>query len=487
MPRGPKHVDEQSPDRDLAQLNRELSSVLSVACVPFLIVDGDLRIRRVEAAELLGLSPEHLGQPVDRLRFMVDSSGLNELASQAIEDAATLQREVRAHDGRWYSMRVGPFRTVEGKIDGALVAFVDIHEWKQSGDELRHEREATVRSLIETMAQTVLAIGNDGRIVLVNASAEAMFGYSRAELLGLHIASLIPAPLRERHTQYHAAWLSQPQDRPTDGGRDLVALRKDGFEFPVEISLSHIRNQGETLAIAFVTDISERKKGEASLLQYQRELRELTARLLVVQETEIKLLARELHDVFSQKLASVGMQISSLNRFSRESPEAIPESLRGLSQQVSELAEDIHRMSRRLHPAILGDLGLEAALQEECDSFSQQTGIPVEFHARDVPRRLPEDIALCLYRVAQESLRNIRRHAQAVDVRLFLASDGEVVTLSIEDSGDGFDLEEVRGKGGLGLISMEERARLVNGILKMSSQPGVGTRVEVRLPLTGRM
>jgi len=144
-------------------------------------------------------------------------------------------------------------------------------------------------------------------------------------------------------------------------------------------------------------------------------------------------------------------------------------------------------MSRRLHPAILGDLGLEAALQEECDSFSQQTGIPVEFHARYVPRRLPEDIALCLYRVAQESLRNIRRHAQAVDVRLFLASDGEVVTLSIEDSGDGFDLEEVRGKGGLGLISMEERARLVNGILKMSSQPGVGTRVEVRLPLTGRM
>jgi len=159
-----------------------------------------------------------------------------------------------------------------------------------------------------------------------------MFGFSRVELLGLHIANLIPAPLRERHTQYHAAWLSQPQDRPTDGGRDLVALRKDGFEFPVEISLSHIRNQGEMLAIAFVTDISERKKGEASLLQYQRELRELTARLLVVQETEIKLLARELHDVFSQKLASVGMQISSLNRFSRESPEAIPESLRGLSQ-----------------------------------------------------------------------------------------------------------------------------------------------------------
>ena len=144
-------------------------------------------------------------------------------------------------------------------------------------------------------------------------------------------------------------------------------------------------------------------------------------------------------------------------------------------------------MSRRLHPAILGDLGLEAALQEECDSFSQQTGIPIEFHARDVPRRLPEDIALRLYRIAQESLRNIRRHAQAVEVRLFLASDGEVVTLFIEDSGDGFDLEEVRGKGGLGLISMEERARLVNGILNMSSQPGVGTRVELRLPLTGRV
>ena len=180
MPRGSKHLDErwQSPDRDLAQLNRELSNVLGVASIPFLVVDNDRRIRRVvpEAAELLGLSPEQLGQPVDQIKFEVVSSDLNELASQAIERAATLQREVRAQDGRWYAMRVGPFRTEEGKIAGALAAFVNIHEWKQSRDELRRETETVVVSLIETLAHAVLAVGSEGRIALVNAAAEAMFG-----------------------------------------------------------------------------------------------------------------------------------------------------------------------------------------------------------------------------------------------------------------------------------------------------------------------
>jgi signal transduction histidine kinase len=160
--------------------------------------------------------------------------------------------------------------------------------------------------------------------------------------------------------------------------------------------------------------------------------------------------------------------------------------LKTLGGQVNNLAEDIHRMSRQLHPAILDDLGLEAALGEECDSFSRHAGIPVEFQAADVPRSLPEDVALCLYRIAQESLRNIGKHAQATNVRMLLTLERNVVTLSIVDVGDGFDLDEVKGKGGLGLISMEERARLVNGVLTIQSQPGVGTRVELQVSLGPR-
>ena len=482
-----KDHDEQreSGSADQKPLVSDLNNVLSLVPIPYLIVDHDQRLRRLtpEAAKLCHLYSEDVGQPIRQQLFEAGSSDLRELALRVSAHAETLQREIRAKDGRWYSMRIGPYTAAEGTIDGVLVAFVDIDELKQSHDQVRSESEATVRALLETATQAILAVDGEGRIVLVNAAAEAMYGYSRAELLDLVLEKLIPARLRERHAQYHAGWRLNPQNRSMGVGRDLVALRKDGSEFPVEVSLSHIRTNGDMLGVAFLSDITDRKKNEAALLEYHRSLQELTSRLLSVQEAETKLLARELHDVFSQKLAGLGMQISVLIKSSSKSRGVPLAKLKALGQEVSELAEDIHRMSRQLHPAILDDLGLEAALHEECVSFSQQTEIPVDFQAEGVSRSLPEDIALCLYRVAQESLRNIAKHAQATEVRLLLTSDRESVTLSIEDVGDGFDLEKVRGKGGLGLISMEERARLVNGTLSIRSQPGVGTRVQLTVSL----
>jgi signal transduction histidine kinase len=143
-------------------------------------------------------------------------------------------------------------------------------------------------------------------------------------------------------------------------------------------------------------------------------------------------------------------------------------------------------MSRRLHPAILDELGLKAALREECVGFSAQLGVPAQFESEGVPTTLPEDVSLCVYRVAQESLRNIAKHANATNVRVVLIGGKGGLTLRIEDTGDGFDLNEVKGKGGLGLISMEERVRLVGGKLTIQSKPGDGTKVEVFVPLRGK-
>ena len=154
-----------------------------------------------------------------------------------------------------------------------------------------------------------------------------------------------------------------------------------------------------------------------------------------------------------------------------------------MSRRIGSLAEDVHRMSRQLHSAVLEDLGLEAAVREECISLSNKLGIPVEFQTENLPPSIAADISLCLFRVAQESLRNIGKHAGAKEVRVRLARVGTDLHLSVNDVGNGFDLEEVRGKGGLGLISMEERVRLVRGDFKIHSQPGEGTRVEVRVPL----
>jgi signal transduction histidine kinase len=230
-------------------------------------------------------------------------------------------------------------------------------------------------------------------------------------------------------------------------------------------------------------ELVERKRSEAAILRYQQELQALTARLIEAQELESKFLARELHDVFSQKLAVLGMEMAALARGSAPSSQALGDGLLKFTEQLGALAKDIHRISRQLHPAILDDLGLAAALKNECIAFSEQYGIPTEFFPGDNPQALPEDISLCLYRVAQESLRNIGKHGGAAGVRVALTGSVGEIALAIEDRGQGFDLGTIKGKKGLGLVSMEERVRLVNGTLSIQSKPGKGTCVRVRVPL----
>jgi signal transduction histidine kinase len=224
-------------------------------------------------------------------------------------------------------------------------------------------------------------------------------------------------------------------------------------------------------------------RSQAALLQDQKDLRALTANLICAQEAENRHLARELHDLFSQKLAGMSMDLSALSAKPPRSSEALSERLRALGEQVGSLAEDVHQMSRRLHPSILEDLGLEVALKNECAAFEQQYDIPVEFRAAGEPGNCGKDVALCLYRIAQESLRNIGKHAEAASVRMTLSGSEEDVVLSIQDSGNGFSPEAMKRRGGLGMVSMEERARLVNGRFSIESAPGKGTRVEIRVPL----
>ena len=219
------------------------------------------------------------------------------------------------------------------------------------------------------------------------------------------------------------------------------------------------------------------------LWRAQEQQKNLPALLLRAHEAERILLASELHDDLAQRLVVLSMEASALLKSSPKSPPEHIREIRDLGKKIGGLADRVHRISHQLHPAILKDLGLESALKEECRSFSQRWGVPVQFKAVDVPRSLPGDIALCLFRVAQESLLNIGKHADAKKVRVRLVRGKADLALFIEDTGDGFDAEHARGKGRLGLISMEERVRLVNGKFKIRSQHGVGTKVEVHVPL----
>lgn len=196
-------------------------------------------------------------------------------------------------------------------------------------------------------------------------------------------------------------------------------------------------------------------------------------------EEQNKSLARELHDVISQRLAALEMEIDVIEQNPPASTEELRSRLRRLSARVAGLAKTMHEISRQLHPAILDDLGLAEALRGECLLFSDLYQNPVSFQADNIPESLPDPVSLCLYRIAQESLRNIGKHARHAAASVMLTGTDSGIKLSIEDTGPG---ELTAGKG-LGLISMKERARLVNGTLRMQSRPGKGTLVEVKIPL----
>ncbi|HBI15151.1 MAG TPA: hypothetical protein DDY20_06500 [Desulfobulbaceae bacterium] len=247
--------------------------------------------------------------------------------------------------------------------------------------------------------------------------------------------------------------------------------------------------------IGVIQDITERKQkeenlrqSEAALRNSQKDLRRLAGRLISVQEEELRRLSRELHDDLTQRLAVIAIEAGQLERQAETTEQALPDgSLQRISrikEQLISVSEDVHRISRQLHPTILDDLGLVRAMGSECEALQMREKIEVVFRHENVPDRIAKDISLCLYRVVQEGLKNIVRHSGAARCEVLLQGDAESLSLAVQDEGRGFGRAELTIKGGLGLASMRERVELVRGDFAIDSRPGKGTVIHVSVPLT---
>lgn len=258
---------------------------------------------------------------------------------------------------------------------------------------------------------------------------------------------------------------------------------------------SRVRERTSELAEAnerLQAEIATRKRAEGALRQSQddlrrsrEELRALAAGLLSAQEEERRRVSRELHDDLNQRLAVLAVDVETLRQQASFSPDLLRGQLRRLQDRLVHLSEDVRRMACRLHPAILEHLGLPAALKSYCAEFSKREGIKVRFVGRDSLDSVPPDVALCVYRIAQEGLRNVAKHSGARRATIVLAGVESGIRLTITDRGVSFNPETAKRKGGLGLLGMGERVRLLAGSLSIKSRPGDGTRIDVRIPLPG--
>jgi len=384
----------------------------------------------------------------------------------------------------WLRWEIRPWGSRNGRPEGILIFSEDITRRKQMEEMLR-ESEATTRALLETAAQAILAIDHSGAIVLANRMAGQMFGYEANELLGKPLETLVPEQLRSRHVVNRAEFASNPRTRPMGTGLELSGLRKNGSEFPMEVSLSSVATSRGPLAVSFISDITDRKQAEMALRNSEQQLRALAGSLLTAQEDERRRVARELHDDVTQRLAFLSIELGKL---AGEIPDSVEETVarvRALQDQTLRVSNEVRRLSHGLHPSVITDFGLSIALEEFCEEFEKAQGVCVQFEGLVEDSQLDAAGATCLYRIAQESMRNAVVHGRATEIRIELAVCDGSMQLLVKDNGVGFSADSVRAKTGMGVIGMRERIRLVNGRLTLSSQTGLGTEVLAFVPLAG--
>ncbi|MGA9246087.1 MAG: PAS domain-containing protein [Silvibacterium sp.] len=233
-------------------------------------------------------------------------------------------------------------------------------------------------------------------------------------------------------------------------------------------------NQEAVRMRGMAVDITDSKLAEEALSS-------LPGRLIETQDEERRRIAREIHDDYQQRLAMLAIDLEDLAENIGNLNGDATGRLRGLWNYVSELAADLHDLSHRLHSSTLESLGLVAGIEAFCEEFTYQQEIQVKFDYKNVPHRIPGDAALCLFRIMQESLRNIKRHSGAIEAEVRLEGMGEHLHLTVSDRGKGFDPNVHSGTSGIGIRSMEERLRLLGGHLQISSRPQEGTRVDAWL------
>jgi PAS domain S-box-containing protein len=351
-----------------------------------------------------------------------------------------------------------------------------IAERKRAEIALR-ESEERYRELFENAKDAIYVHDLQGTYLSINRAAEKLSGYSREEIIGHNFKEFVP-PEHARYVR-DSFWKKLAQQGETTYEVDVIA--KDGRRVPIEVSSRAIYENGELVGVqGMARDITERKLAQDALQMFSRQLIE-------AQEDERRRIARELHDQIGQILTAVKMNLHTVQQFCQgsEAGSYVKDNIEAVDQALR-LVRDL---SVDLRPPILDDLGLTTALRWYVDRYTKRTGLSVDvlIDLPDENERFSRDLETACFRIAQEALTNVVRHAKATHVVVRLSRDAEALLLTVKDDGVGFDVERLRTRAPrvatLGLISMQERAHAAGGTIELDSAPASGTEIRFSLPL----
>jgi PAS domain S-box-containing protein len=380
----------------------------------------------------------------------------------------------------WLEKNSRAFFDEQGRLTRMVGMVADITDRKLAEEALR-ESEDRLRLLLDSTAQAIYGIDREGRCTFCNPACIRTLGYERdEEVLGKNMHHLI------HHSRADGTFLPAEECRIYRAFRtgeanhvdDEVLWRANGTSFPAEY-WSHPQRRGQEIIGAVVAffDITERKVAEAALAS-------VSGRLIMAQEQERTRIARELHDDISQRVAILA---NELQQFQQDSPNLLEvrNRMEKLEKQTLEIVADIQSLSHNLHSPKLEYLGIAKAMRSFCKEFSERQSVKVDFSNEGVTV-VSSEISLCLFRVLQEALHNALKHSGVRDFNVELHRALDAVQLTVRDSGVGFDpVTAVKGRG-LGLTSMQERLKLVGGIVSINSDPNGGTTIQARVPLGSR-
>ncbi|HSN41407.1 MAG TPA: PAS domain-containing sensor histidine kinase [Burkholderiales bacterium] len=484
---------QKSAERALHNAQARVGDIIESAMDAIVTVDESQRIVLFNAAaEKVFRWPRDavLGQPLEMLiperlrrahREHIERFGATGVTSRRM-GLSTVLVALRANNEEFpIEASISQHSEDQGKFFTVILR--DVTE-RSRVEEMLSRDETRLRGILDSAMDAIITVDENEHIVLFNPAAEAAFGCPRDEALGAPLAWFIPERFRASHSGHIKRFgEGGVASRRMATQRIVTGLRRNGGEFPIEASISWHSEHGRKFFTVILRDVTERVRADEALRRSKDELRELAAIASSVREQEKNRVARELHDELAQALTALKMDLAWIKDSLPAGQQQLWPKLEAMQAMLDSTVKATRRIAADLRPLMLDDLGLIPAAEWLVQNFVERSGIQCEFEFDPPELELQDPHATAVFRILQESLANVARHAQASLVSVTINVRGGEVMLRVRDNGRGFEPGSPRKPNSFGLVGLRERAHLLDGEISVDTAPGKGTLIDVRIPL----